>query len=341
MGLVGLVIDIFQLSQNVILLHPPPFEDVEPQSLVAVDNPPGRLVYLLDEPEAHLHLTAQRDVAEAAQALAVVGQGALVATHSLAFVDDPGGHTELATVVHTDTEITVEMGLGMSALRERAENLGIRPSALAQACRAMLVVEGRNDAELLRRYGDIDLDRHFVVIGVLQGHYGVPSIAELEFVHALRIPVVVLLDHVRRSILRDALARRGPLRGLHGEEQSLVALHRSLAARRLSAYSLPFSKPDIVCALPEDEVRWALKQLDGKHFDGWAPLLAEADDRFKQTRATFKETFEESVGRSVEQVIGAIIKGDRRGRSAVLHAALATLIDALSDPSAQIGLEVL
>ena len=80
--------------------------------------------------------------------------------------------------------------------------------------------------------GAFDLDEHSIVTTVLQGHHPATNIAELEFIHTLRIPIVVMLDHVRRSVLEELLA--GGRGRLNAEEWTLSALHEALTGNRLA-----------------------------------------------------------------------------------------------------------
>jgi ABC-type hemin transport system ATPase subunit len=306
------------------------FNDAEPSSLRPQFPSSSRLVYLLDEPEAHLHLTAQHDAADVAGQLASAGQGVLVATHSLAFVDQPPGRTNFITLVSAGGVATFDTAGGLRSLTDRASELGIRPSSLAQACRGVLVVEGKNDVEILQRYGGYDLNEHFIVLAVLQGHHGATGLAELEFVHALQIPIVVMLDHVRRTVLEEALANN--VGRLNAEEHTLVALHQSLVGNRLAAFVLPFAKVDIVCAVPDDEMQWAFDQLGGHEFAGWASFTERASEAFEKSGVKFKEFFERETGTTVERVIRTLVSGDRRGESRVLKEALTVLIDSLDSP---------
>ncbi len=108
---------------------------------------------LLDEPEAHLHLSAQRDVVQVAAELSASGAGAIVATYSLAFLNDRAGRSTVITVTRRDGETELSAPSGLSDLVRRAEALGVPPSAFASACRGVIAVKGINDLSMLRQYG--------------------------------------------------------------------------------------------------------------------------------------------------------------------------------------------
>jgi hypothetical protein len=315
------------------------FEHAEPSSVTVSDQAPIPLLYILDEPEAHLHLTAQTDAALAAKRLAAEGQGAIVATHSLAFINPVSGLDHVVTLSSAEENgVSAHSSSSLSSLRARADEVGIPPAALAQACRGVLVVEGKDDIEVIKRFGGVDLDEYFVVMVALTGYYGVASIPELEFLFTLDIPIAVLLDHVRRSVLNELLAgtRRGDATG---EERALVALDQSLRAHRLGAFALPFPKVDIVCAVPDDDMEWAVEQLGGL-FAGWPDVEARADADYQSSGIRFKESFKQQCGVTVTTVLKKLVEGDRRGDSAVLRNPLSNLLDALDSPRSP-GLDVL
>ena len=314
------------------------FAHTDPASLTFHLPAAAPVLYLLDEPEAHLHLTAQSDAAEATAELARTGSGALVATHSLAYVDAGPATSVLTMTASAGAVEGVAVG-GLRSLVDRAEALGVRPSALAQVCRGVLVVEGANDAYVLERYGGVDLDQHFVVVTPIGGHEGAPNTADLEFLHSLRVPIFVLLDHVRRSLLEAAL-RSGP-KALGAEERSLVALHRLLRDRGLGAWALPFAKLDIVRAIPESEITWAVAQVGGAPFPGWAELDRAAESRWRADQTKFKDAFAAETGVSVERVIATLLAAKReKMRSPELHGLLAAMLDAPAEPPGP-GLTVL
>jgi hypothetical protein len=299
--------------------------DCDPPSLRPVLHPVPSLLYLLDEPEAHLHLTAQRDVVELAGNLAAASRGVVVATHSLAFLDAPSGRSQIVTLQASAGKIRSSACNGLRDLADHASMLGLPPSALALACRGVLMVEGPNDRQVIQRYGGIDLDKERVVIVVLQGHHGAAGIAELEFLHALRIPIFILLDHVRSEAIRQALA--GGAGSLSAEERTVTALHHSLKERRLEATLLPFQHVDIIRAVPEAEITWALQQLSREPFIGWKRFDEHAEAEFTERRTKFKDTFRASTRASVEDVIRRLVTGNRTGNSPYLHGVLAHMLD--------------
>jgi hypothetical protein len=162
------------------------------------------------------------------------------------------------------------------------------PSAPTCFCRGVLAVEGQHDKAIIERYGGIDLDKQRVVIVVLQGADHAAGIAELEFIQALRIPVHVVLDHVRGDAMRAILDCR-PWGRLSKEERkllelnaSLKMLHSAVAGQRLQVNLLPFQHVDIIRAVPNEEISWALRQLGNPSFPGWPHIDVRADEEFRR-----------------------------------------------------------
>ncbi len=317
------------------------FRRSEPASLKPAIPAAPKVVYLLDEPEAHLHLTAQRDVTATATALADSSYGVLAATHSLQFLDARSALAKVLTLDASNGKVQPSSWTGLADLAQHAEALGIPPSALALACRGVLIVEGPHDKEVINRYGGIDLDKERIVIVPLQGIEGAAGIAELEFLHSLRIPIHVLPDHVKADAIRDITAGKARS-GLTKEEQELRSLHEALAKLqnsrkqgRVQVNVLAFRHIDIIRAVPEQEISWALQQLRKPPFTGWDGLDERARAERRKSGQTFKKTFEQVTGAQVGDVIRCLIRGKRHGpRSPELYGLLSQLLayDPDADP---------
>lgn len=315
------------------------FEDIDPASFTPASDRAQPLIFLLDEPEAHLHMTAQSDVVDVVVGLATVGGGAVVATHSLAFLDAREAVTPvLASRTGGKHHITASTGL--SGLVAQADELGVPPATFAMSVRGVLAVEGINDAAMLRQYGGVDLDRAHVHLAVLQGRNGAPNLIEIEFLHSLRIPVAVLLDHVRRSRLVEAIDA-GSTSGLTGEEQLLVALGQSLLQNRVRVAVVPFAPVDIALAVPDEEISWAIAQLGGRTFEGWATLKPRLDEAWTRDRVKFKDAFLQAVGIDVDRILRVLRTSGRQRESAVLKAALSSAVNYFAQPENEVGLKIL
>jgi hypothetical protein len=287
--------------------------------------------YLLDEPETHLHLTAQRDIVATAVTLAGESQGVITATHSLSFLDSPPGRTRVLTLEATPDGIRSSSDTGLCNLTAHAEALGLTPSALALACRGVLAVEGPSDVEVIQRYGGINLDRERIIIVPLHGMHEAASIAELEFLHALQIPVHVLFDHIRADTIREIIAGQ-PVSQRNKEEAEVGRLHQALRKRSLRVNLLPFSRVDIIRAVPEPEIAWALQELGKPAFIGWHALDTYAEAEWREHSRKYKDAFRVVTGATVDSVMRCLIDANRHGpRSPELHGILTRMLD--YDPS--------
>ncbi|MEU1955678.1 ATP-dependent nuclease [Nocardia rhamnosiphila] len=310
---------------------------------VSVNVRENRLLYFLDEPEVHLHLTAQQDVVETIGLLVRDSAGVLVATHALPFIDAPPGSATVHTLVNLGGRTSMSHGSGLRSLISRADELGIAPSALAQIYRGVLLVEGINDVEVVARYGGVDLDGERVLVIPIQGHFGIVNLAEAEFLHALGIPLYVLLDHVRRDDLIRAL-ETGNTSGINSsEEVNLVKLHHALKATRLEVRTLPFPGVDIITAIPDNDMDMLLRACGGKPFSGWKHIHQVADAAWRENGTKFKQVFRAETGIKVDRLLKNLRDNDYCGYSPQLHRILLAMLADLtsSHDRSNVGITVL
>jgi hypothetical protein len=110
-------------------------------------------------------------------------------------------------------------------------------------------------------------------------------------------------------------------------DRELKRLHSAVNDLRMQVNVLPFPHIDIIRAVPEDEINWALRQAGKRPFTGWNDFHTRADAEFRNNGQKFKETFKQVTGAEVGQVIRRLIAADRRGpRSPELHGILAAMI---------------
>ena len=237
----------------------------------------------------------------------------------------------MLTLEATSDGIRSSSDTGLRNLTEHAEALGLTPSALALACRGVLAVEGPSDVEVIQRYGGIDLDRERIIIVPLHGMHEAASIAELEFLHALQIPVHLLLDHTRTDTIRKLVAGE-PVSRRNKEEAEVGRLHQALMRGGLRVNYLPFPPVDIIRAVPEPEIAWALQELGKPAFIGWDALDTYTEAEFRDHGRRYKDAFRAATGAAVDSVMGCLIAHDRHGPpSPELHRILSRMLD--YDPS--------
>jgi len=240
-------------------------------------------VYLIDEPERHLHPVAQDDARRWIARLVEEGDcSVVVATHSLEFLDVP---TRLAQYVRvapdadrttTLTPITDDI---VGALQSEAETLGIQPTQLIHLTRLWLMVEGEHDAMILRHFYGAELRRHRVSLFVLRGAKNALAVAQLEHLASYGAPIAAVFDDPLGAMANGELSER---RSQTHEDRIIAGLrHLRDAANEnapldLTIHRLPY--PDVFCVLPEDAIQATLENdYRGRsvRFPGWDAVLAK------------------------------------------------------------------
>jgi hypothetical protein len=191
-----------------------------------------RRLYVMDEPERHLHPRAQR---EAARWLAgVIGRGrsqAVAASHSVSFLSlsenvalthvwrAPGGPTHVE-----------ELGQGqLSAMSMVAAELGLDRGELLAAFEMFLFVEGAADRAVLEELKGEDLRRAGVCVVPLRGESRAPGVLDASLLMRFTdAKLAVWLDNVDERFvarLRDDydFARQVKLDGHRSTEERRVA----------------------------------------------------------------------------------------------------------------------
>lgn len=232
----------------------------------AGDPNPLRL-WLLDEPEEHLHLNAIRDLRNWLTERNQEGVGIVVATHALELLDLPASHAEFLLLARDEDGGSVAVGASglIESLEAYASDLGINPSDAIRLARAFLIVEGKHDEQIIRRFYGDRLAQHRMPLLSLHGVHETLALVELEYLCRLGVPLVYLCDN-----LSDEFLKRPRLEaGASSEEQKLFMF---FAAKRrdpsVEIHVRSHGLPDIIFALPEDAVRAVV----GAGFRGWQPL---------------------------------------------------------------------
>ncbi len=297
-------------------------------------------VYLIDEPERHLHPIAQREAASWIANL-VEQPGApsvVVATHSPAFLDLPSQLAQYLGVTREEGasrahSITTEE---MRHLDGFADRLGVSRADLIQLVRLVIIVEGKHDKLVVEHFFAHELARARAIVLPIRGTRNKGGIPESETLAALGVPIVVLFDDVHAAFLdgeRDAETN---------EEKHLVSLREQWRERRGDAAFrlVAFPLPDIFAALPEAALREAIRKRHGTMpADGIAGMLARYRD---QAATNFKDFLasECRVGRESRDVDGllaaTLAHSDGRHPDVALRDAV---FQAIGDVKAAVGYE--
>ena len=213
-------------------------------------------LYLIDEPEAHLHPNAIRSLTRWLVERNREGIGVVVATHALELLDLPTELAEFLLVTRQGEEsrFTSVTGSLIPALEEQSAAAGIGRGDALRLARGVLIVEGIHDDLVIRHFYGAELDRARVLMLPLEGVNEAKALLELRYLAMLDRPLVALFDSIRANF------REKPREEWAKEETVASELGIPVCSHGL---------PDIICALPEDAVR---KIVPG--FTDWSSVVA-------------------------------------------------------------------
>lgn len=246
----------------------------------------------------------------------------LVASHSPAFAALPPQRATTCTVTREGRKTVVKElppvhgPDAVARARELGFELGMGRTALAQFTRAVLVVEGEWDCQLLYAFFLKDLAAQRILVAPLQGSEELLALADAAVIPALGVPTIALLDEVRATSPSDFAQLPAPLsKAERGLRDLSAALGETLRIVR-------YEDPDVICALPETAVRRAYPKA---RFPGWDLLLSEWRNEREAgaTNDSFKKWVLKSMGlpskdrfptRFFRAVLGALVPSDQPGR---------------------------
>jgi hypothetical protein len=157
-------------------------------------------VFVIDEPERHLHPLAQEDVA--AWLGERIREGALVflATHALPFLDLPWDGVEYLRIVREPSgqaRLVPVTQDPIGELSRHSDEAGYRPVQLLQLSRGLLIVEGQQDRKVIEHFYGRELRRARIRILQLQGYQEALALTDANFLLQLGLPIALLLDDIR------------------------------------------------------------------------------------------------------------------------------------------------
>ncbi len=153
-------------------------------------------IVLIDEPEQHLHPSAQHDIASWCVAQARRSRAVVVATHSPAFLAlAPEQAQQLQVVRRGDVSVVkplpdVHGADAVDRAHELGCELGLGRDALAQLTRAVVVVEGEWDRKVLYAFSGEQLRSERALVVPLQGSNELFGVADAAVIPALGVPVI-------------------------------------------------------------------------------------------------------------------------------------------------------
>lgn len=258
-------------------------------------------VALLDEPEAALHVAAERWMLQGLKHLAERHEmPVLAATHSAELLNDPD--VRLQHVARDASGRTSVTPLG-SPLRPEIQSLGLEPSDLLQLYRVILLVEGQHDKLVLEGLIGPDLERARTLVLPLRGAKSVPQLVEARLLFDFTTAgLIVALDNIRLEQFDALWAKSKELAESGSSNDAVKCLLsgitkptteerwiREFAVEALKAHAADrvglfgFARDDIVKYLPAQHfvpgADWASLEAEHAHHKGKAFKTWLAQDR--------------------------------------------------------------
>ncbi|HWG55948.1 MAG TPA: AAA family ATPase [Gaiellaceae bacterium] len=252
-------------------------------------------LYVRDEPESHLHPGAIRSVGEWLVKRNSDGVGIVVATHALELLNLPRESTDIFFVERQPGETSQARRVSDTLLRElqeRGDALGVLPSDYLRVARGVLVVEGEHDAVVLNHFFGAELTAARALILRLRGAYEALALAELEYLARLQLPIVLLLDNIRKEqVERPRLPADAT-----AEEKQWFKLRAFLHDPNVTVDLASHGLQDIIAALPAQAVAQAALRFGGAMFTSWD----EVSDAAARRRVNLKDQLAQTVGVPVD-----------------------------------------
>jgi hypothetical protein len=207
-------------------------------------------IYLVDEPEAHLHPRAVASVAQWLVDLAASASAVVVATHNTTILNAP---REIATPVlvvsgSDGTELRTVTGDLSTALECITDELGLSRGELLLLARLALFVEGPEDVAVLEEWFRPDLDAAGVRLFSIHGIYNVSALVDSEVIAALGLKMGMLFDNADADKIR-----RGGQPGSNAERRMVRLRDEARRANRpirefgLDEHDIVFYLDDAIC----------------------------------------------------------------------------------------------
>jgi hypothetical protein len=177
-------------------------------------------------------------------------------------------------------------------LKAWADRSGVSAAQLIQLTRAILLVEGKHDEQVIEHFYGDELRRARIEILPIRGTSKTKLLVEAELLRRLRIPLYILFD---KTLSEDS-----------SESRAIRELVNYWPDTDPAPTRIAFAPPDIFFALPEDAVRRVLKSSFDVAFPGWSTIEKEAS---AAGAASAKRFFFESLGLPDDQdrVLEAIL----------------------------------
>jgi len=293
-------------------------------------------LFVFDEPERHLHPTAQREAAKFIADIVRDGASVILATHAPAFLNERIPFSRLVRlerVKGTTHAIPFEPGL-LSEIERHAAQLGLTRADLIQLTRGALLVEGAHDRIVVESFFGRQLADAGVRILVLRGADNAIALPDAELLHKLEIPLFLMLDNtsaLHAELLNQGRRHTGGSKRPTKEERIHAAVAEAARFKGLPVTHVPLELPDIVWAIPEQAIREDLPD-----FPGWDQVTAAIRRRQGKIKDILRELYGVDVtapvlGKWIATAREMGLEPDHR-----LKGAITGVIDAIESPGGPI-----
>ena len=277
-------------------------------------TPDGR-VFVVDEPEMHLHPAAQEEVVAWLAGLSRRENAhVIVASHAPPFLRIAASEGRINRVSNHHSEGTKVLQMDGHLLEDvdsLADELGLGRDRLLQLVRGMVIVEGATDQHVLSVLGADILTRHRLVVVPIGGHSAASGLVSGELAAAIGLPVAVMFDDVTAAALEAV--ERDPDAKVPSEVKSARKL-LDQRERGLDCTIIPFEAGDICAALPESTIRTVYPK-----FPGWPTVEARHQSNPTTSfKHTFLDTLQVSRQKDAETIKRIVDEWD--GRAEPPHA---------------------
>jgi energy-coupling factor transporter ATP-binding protein EcfA2 len=264
-------------------------------------------LYVIDEPEQHLHPRLQRQAARwLIDFLRARPSQAVIATHAAAFINSGVGArlTYARRPAGGTTELTSIPAGRLAALDREAADLGLDRGELLAMTSVLLFVEGRSDQKVLEELYAERLAHAGITVVPMHGASRAVGIAEAEtLLRFTTARVAVWLDNVPPDVLRrlksdpafTAEVKSNTARKYGSEEKTMADL--ILTARRHGRQVEPLPHPgiDVFDLLDEEAIR-----AHHPAFPGHAEARRRATAERERSGTKWKPYYAEAFGVSLE-----------------------------------------
>ncbi|MCA1709339.1 MAG: AAA family ATPase, partial [Actinobacteria bacterium] len=222
-------------------------------------------LYLIDEPEMHLHPLSQTEVLRWIEDRVAEGATAVLTTHSPLILATERESSRLIGLVRHGShvgqvDISDDLLDEIGSIDGLADAIGTDRVAALQLTRGILVVEGEHDRKVIKKFFGPELARARIRLLPIRGTKNTMALADSELFASLGLRLCVMFDEVSDTVLASGdIAVAGS-----AEEKKMLELLNAVEKLRRPGQevkAVAFDLPDVMCALPLDGIRRAFPQV--------------------------------------------------------------------------------